>query len=76
MSTIKPTAREIEAVSTSSARFKRMLPVAIEVQQYAASHGGQLPEFVFELTDAKWRDLSETLRELDDLAWVRRMVAA
>lgn len=72
----KPTPREIAAVSSDPKRFKRCYPMAREVATYAASHGGQLPAFVHELDEQRFDELAETLRELDDWHWVRRMVAA
>lgn len=70
-----PTAREIDTCSDNPSRFRRMLPTAQEVLEYSASHHGRLPSFVFGLTDAKWRDLADTLRELDMIAWVRKAAA-
>lgn len=69
------TKSEIEACSDNPRRFVRMLPTAIEVADHAAAHGGRLPQFVFDLTDAKWRDLSDTLRELELIEWARGMAA-
>lgn len=70
-----PTIAEISACSDAPARFQRMMPTALEVIDHAAAHGGRLPSYVYELTDAKWLALSDTLRELDLIEWARRRAA-
>lgn len=71
----EPTQHEIALVSDDQHRFKRWLPTAAEVAAFAARHGGRLPASTYRLSDRRWEELSATLRELDALAWLRRVAA-
>lgn len=73
-STLQPTRSAIAAASSNPERFFRYRHMALEVLEYSSGHGGQLPRWAWDLDESAWRKLSVTLREIEYLEWMRRVV--